>query len=157
MKKINVCRKAEKLRSGGRPGAAESLAAHIDVCAECLEAKKVSEWMRKFAADAAPGPENLRAPGFLLLKASLRRRQIDAGRAVLPIRWMQAASIVMLLVGVVWLEIKSDAPIFSTMTDAFLLLAKAAPILIAALAGAGLICFVLAYKMRGTKPSRTNF
>jgi hypothetical protein len=147
MKKTNGCREAEKI---GRDGRGENLETHIDACAECLEARKVAEWMQKFAAQTAP-PQNLRAPGFLLLKARLSRKQADANRAVKPIAWMQATAIVMLLLGVVWLEIKIDAPIFSTLSETFALLASVSPLFIFAIAGAALICFAFAYKMRGRK------
>jgi hypothetical protein len=147
MKKISGCREAEKIR---QDASGENLEIHIAGCAECTEARKVAGWMQKFAAQTPP-PQNLRAPGFLLLKARLSRRQADASRAVQPIMWMQAASIVMFILGVVWLEIKSDAPIFSTLTRTFALLASVAPLFIVALGSAALICFAFAYKMRGTK------
>jgi hypothetical protein len=147
MKKISGCREAEKIR---QDAGVENLEIHIADCAECAEARKVAGWMQKFAAQTA-APQNLRAPGFLLLKARLSRRQTDASRAVKPIVWMQAASILMFILGVVWLEIKIDAPIFSTLRGTFGLLASVAPLFISALAGASLICFAFAYKMRGNR------
>jgi hypothetical protein len=142
MKNLNGCREAKKITG------VESLEIHIAGCAECAEAQKVAVWMQKFAAQTAP-PENLRAPGFLLLKARLSRKQADASRAVKPIVWMQAASILMFVLGVVWLDIKIDAPILSALTGTFNLLVSVAPLFIVALSGALLICFVLARKMRG--------
>jgi len=147
MKNLDGCQQAEKIRQSA---GVENLEIHIAGCAECAEARKVAGWMQKFAAQTAT-PQNLRAPGFLLLKARLSRKQADASRAVKPIVWMQAAAILMFILGVVWLEIKIDAPIFSALTGTLALLVSVAPLFIFALAGAVLICFAFAYKMRGNR------
>ena len=147
MKKTDGCQAAEKIRQNAR---GENLEIHVAACAECLEARKIADWMQKFAAQTAT-PQNLRAPGFLLLKARLRRREADASRAVKPIVWMQTASIVMLILGVIWLEMKSDAPILGALTGTFSLLATVAPLFIFAMVVASLICFAFAYKLRDTK------
>jgi hypothetical protein len=142
------CKYEEKTRNGALRD--EDFKIHISGCAECRETQRVSDWMQKFAAQVAP-PQNLRTPGFLLLKARVIEKQSAASRAVQPIFWMQIASILMIIPGIIWLEIKSDTPILPVLTGAFASLSSVAPIFFFGVISAALICFAFAYKIRGTK------
>ena len=128
----------------------ETFKLHLADCAECRETRKVSVWMQKFAAQTTT-PKNLRSPGFLMLKARVIEKQTAANRAVQPFFLMQIAAVVMFILGVVWLEIKSDTPIFAVLSETLSVLLPLAPLFLLGVVVASIVCFAFAYTMRRMK------
>lgn len=148
MRKIIGCEHAQNIRKQTNPDG--NLEMHVADCAECLEARKVADWMQKFAARTAP-PRNLPAPGLILFKARLLEKYSAARRAVQPIFWMQIASALIVAAAVLYLQAKSGISIGAILTEPFASLSPAVQVTFFGLMGAILICLTLAYFLRGTK------
>ncbi len=151
MKKIIYCRNAEKIRNEAAGDKQDkSLERHIAECAECGKLQRASDWMQKFSAATAP-PQNLPAPGLLLFKARLIEKQSAAIRAVQPIVRAQIASVLIFVLGTVWVLLKSRMQIGSLLKETFLSLSSVATLLVLGVSSAVLICLVFAYFLRETK------
>lgn len=148
MKKLTGCQYEQKVR-GGATGD-KNLEIHIAGCPECQESQKISDWMQKFAVQT-PKPQNLPAPGFLMFKSRLIEKQSAVKRAVQPIVWAQIISALIVVLGIVYLQIKSEMPIGEILSQTFALLSSIAPLFIFSLISAALICFAFAYFLRETK------
>ena len=131
----------------------EKLALHIKECAECREALKVANWMRNFAATAAP-KRALPTPGFLWWKSKIIEKREAGRRAAQPIVWTQTAAIILVIVTTVWFAVKYQSK-FSAVLENFSASIElvAAPFLIA-FVFAAVVCLALALKWRET--SRKN-
>ena len=147
MKKITGCEYANKIKSSKQD---KNLEPHVAGCAECQEAQKVSVWMQKFAAEIQP-PENLPAPGFLLFKARLLKKQSAAERAAQPIFLMQFAALILIVLTSGLVVLKVETPIGSILKVTFLSLASVAPLFIFGAISAILICLGFAYLLRKAK------
>lgn len=147
MKKLTGCQYAAEINSSKQD---KHLRQHIAGCPECQEAQKVSDWMRKFAAQTA-APQNLPAPGFLLFKGRLLQKQSAATRAAEPIFWMQIVALFLLILTSIWFALKVEMPIASILKEIFFSLLSVAPLLIFGVISAILICLGFAHFLRETK------
>lgn len=150
MKRINGCADAQKLGQHD-----ENLELHIAGCAECRQSQRVGVWMQKFAAATEPSA-NLPAPGFLLFKARLLKKQSAAERAVQPIVWMRIIAVVLLAATTGWLLIKSEAPTGSIVKETIMSFSPVAPLFFFVVIGAALFCLAFAYFLREAKTSENK-
>lgn len=151
MKKNIYCRSAKEIQNQvARDEKDKSLEQHIAECAECQSLQAVSDWMQKLAVQTA-APKNLPAPGFLLFKAKLIKKQSAAVRAMLPVVWTQIASVLVFSASIGWFLLKSNLSVGALLKEAFSSLWTVAPLVILSAASAGLICGAFAYFLRRTQ------
>ena len=87
------CPHAESaVRAARTKGWSEELTAHVERCVSCRASAHVVRWMIELAASVASPPAPLPDPHLIWLKAQIRRRSKDWGRALLPIKICGALS-----------------------------------------------------------------
>jgi hypothetical protein len=151
MKKIIGCDYEQKLRRQAMVNKQdENLRLHVAGCAECRESQKVSGWMQKLAGQTQL-PQTLPAPGFLLFKARLIKKQSAAGRASRPIVWMQIIAVLSFAVGIGWLLTNSQTPVGLIMKETFRSLSSIASVIVCGVITAAAICLAFTYFLGETK------
>jgi len=89
---------------------------HAATCPDCRELTTVINWMTSLAKSTAP--RHLPAPGYLLFKAQIRQRFVNADRVALPVQVMTIVAGLLLVAAIVGL-FSVEPRVASIMFNAF--------------------------------------
>ena len=142
--KTQGCEYEPKVISGGSPD--DATIAHIAGCEHCRETINVSGLIKHLSKQTAP--PTLPSPGFLIFKASLRKKYADTGRALLPLTGMHAAALVAFVAVSAWFVAKSRMPLGAVLGETYRSFSAAAPLFLLGLTGGVLLCLTAAYFLR---------
>ncbi len=125
---------------------------HTRECPECREVVRVAAWMAGLAAEAQV-PKYLPSPGFLMFKARIRKRQLDAARATEPFYFTTAFATLLFGSSIGWVLLRAETRFGAIMGQALSLLSGYAGFILLGLVLATLISVIGAFSLNRNRSS----
>lgn len=125
---------------------------HSRECPECREVERVAVWMEGFAAEA-PLPKYLPSPGFLMFKARIRKKQLDAARATEPFYFTIAFGALLFGSSIGWILLRAETRFGTIMGQALSLLSGYAGFILLGLVLAILLSVIGAFSLNRNRSS----
>ena len=112
-----------------------------------LEEQIVSDWMQELSEQTQP-PSNLPMPSLILFKAGLIEKRRRAERAIMPIIWMQIATLTLFAIAALWLLLSDRSPLAVLFRETLSSLMSVVPFIVFGAIAAAMICVAFAFVLR---------